>query len=84
MAKDLFGNKKPVAIESEEWWFNGRIIQKQNHPCLPKWISFSDDENSRFVEIHNNKKSAAEYALKNPCTNPKYFPHNYLGGFAFV
>lgn len=76
--KDLFGNKKPVAIEVEEWWFNGRIIQKQNHPHLPNWISFADD-GSPFVVIHTNKKDAAEYAIKNPCTNPTNFPHNYTG-----
>jgi len=27
--KDVFGNTKPVQIEVNEWWFNGRIIVKQ-------------------------------------------------------
>jgi hypothetical protein len=24
--EDLFGNKKPIQIEDDEWWLNGRII----------------------------------------------------------
>jgi len=77
---DLFGNEKPVAIEVDEWWFNGRIIQKQNDFRLPKWISFSDDDKRYFVAIHSNKSEAILFALKNPCLHPKNLPHNYVGG----
>ena len=77
---DLFGNKKPVAIEVDEWWFNGRIIQKQNDFRLPKWISFSDDDKRYFVAIHSNKSEAILFALENPCLQPKNLPHDYVGG----
>lgn len=76
---DLFGNKKPVAIEVDEWWFNVRIIQKQNHFRLPKWISFSDDDKNFFVAIHSSKSKATLFALKNPCLHPKNLPHNHVG-----
>lgn len=49
---DIFGNKKPIQIEEDEWWFNGRIILRQRDSRLPKWVSF-EDNNSPFVEIHN-------------------------------
>jgi hypothetical protein len=75
--KDLFGNIMPIQIEKDEWWFNGRIIQKQNHPNLPKWISFADN-NSPFVEIHSSKKEAVKFAMENPCKKPKCLPIEYL------
>ena len=37
--KDVFGNTKPVQIEVNEWWFNGRIVVKQEDFRLPKWIN---------------------------------------------
>jgi hypothetical protein len=40
--KDVFGNTKPVQIEVNEWWFNGRIIVKQEDFRLPQWISFME------------------------------------------
>lgn len=78
--QDLFGNQKPVQIEVNEWWFNGRIIQKQKDFRLPYWISFSDDSKNYFVEFHSNKEDAISFAIKNPCLNPSNFPHNYIGG----
>ena len=78
--KDLFGNQKPVAIETDELWFNGWLIQKQNDFRLPKWVSFYDAEDNCIVEVHSNKKDAISFALKNPCLNPKNLPHNYIGG----
>lgn len=78
--KDLFGNQKPIAIEIDEWWFNGRIIQKQNDSRLPRWISFCDDEENDMTEIHSDKRDAVSLALKNPCLNPKNFPDDYIGG----
>ena len=67
----------PIQIETDEWWFNGRIIQKQNHPDLPKWISFADN-NSPFVEIHSSKKYASQFAMENPCKKPKGLAIDYL------
>jgi len=75
--KDLFGNKKPVAIEIDEWWFNGRIIQKQNDCRLPTWISFADD-GSPYIEIHPSKKDATEFCLKNPCMKPDNSKQSYI------
>lgn len=76
--KDIFGNTKPVHLGLEEWWFNGRIIQKNDHPMLSKYVSWSDDENSRFVETHNTKREATLFAIQNPCANPTHFPKDYL------
>jgi hypothetical protein len=75
--KDLFGNTKPVAIEVDEWWFNGRIIQKQNDCRLPNWISFADD-GSQFVEVHSSKKDAVDFCLKNPCKKPNHLAQDYI------
>ena len=79
--KDLFGNQKPIEIETDEWWFNGRIIQKQNDFRLPKWISFNDEEDNDSLEIHANKRDAITYALNNPCHKPANLPQDYIGGF---
>jgi hypothetical protein len=67
--KDLFGNRNPIQIEVEEWWFNGRIILKQKDTRLPKWVSF-EDNGSPFIEVHSSKKEAINFAIQNPCTNP--------------
>lgn len=77
--RDLFGNTKPVQIEQNEWWFNGRIIYKQNDFRLPEWISFADSENNFVVDRHLSKKEAINYALENPCLLPMNFPKDYLG-----
>ncbi|MDO9511194.1 MAG: hypothetical protein Q7J34_05515 [Bacteroidales bacterium] len=61
---DIFGNKKPVQIELNEWWFNGRIIIKQDDFRLPSWISFSDIENYDFVAIHSTKSEAMQFVEK--------------------
>jgi hypothetical protein len=75
--KDIFGNKNPVQIEEDEWWFNGRIILRQRDSRLPKWVSF-EDNNSPFVEIHHSKKDALDFTIKHPCRKPKNFAKNYL------
>jgi hypothetical protein len=77
--KDLFGNTKPVQIEQDEWWFNGRIIIKQNDFRLPEWVSFADIKNNSFVERHASKNEAINFALTNPCRTPDFLPHDYLG-----
>lgn len=77
--KDLFGNQKPIEIETDEWWFNGRIIQKQNDFRLCKWIYFYDKADNYSLEIHANKREANTYALNYPCHNPENLPHNYIG-----
>jgi hypothetical protein len=77
--KDIFGNNKPVQIETNEWWFNGRIIIKQNDFRLPNWISFFDKGNSEIVTIHSTKAEAVKFAIKNPCCEPQNFPKDYIG-----
>ena len=75
--KDLYGNKNLVQIEVDEWWFNGRIIQRQRDDRLPEWISFCDNDDP-FVEVHESKKDAIDYALKNPCHDPQHKPTDYV------
>ncbi len=74
---DLFGNKKPVQIETKEWWYNGRFIQEQSHPSVPKYISFADDS-SPYVEIHASKREAFKFAQENPCKSPDHRPNDFL------
>jgi len=64
--KDKFGHIKPVQIMTQEWWFNGHIIQRQEHPDLPEWISFPDTASQSPVTAHENKGEAIKFALKNP------------------
>ncbi len=78
--KDIFGNLKPICIEVDEWWFNGRIISKQDHPRLPKYVSFSDDDNGHFVAIHSTRKEAIDYCIQHPCYIPINKPKDYIGG----
>jgi len=75
--QDLYGNKKPVLIEIDEWWFNGRIIQKQDDNRLPTWISFEDNE-SPYVSVHDSKKEAIQFCLNNPCKNPDNLAYEYI------
>lgn len=77
--KDNFENIKPVQIELNEWWFNGRFIVKQEDKRLPSWISFKDSENSFETEIHSNKSEAIKFALENPFLTPDNFPIDYIG-----
>ncbi len=79
--KDNFGNTKPIQIEENEWWFNGRIIVKQKDYRLPTWISFKDSKNSYETLIHSCKADAVKFALKNPFLTPDNFPYDYIGGF---
>jgi hypothetical protein len=74
---DSFGNKKPVPIEVGEWWFNGRIIQQQDHPLLPKYVSFPDNEESYKTEIHSTFREAVKYCKDNPCVTTRR-PSDYL------
>lgn len=74
---DLFGNKRPVQIEADEWWYNGRIIQKQNDSRLSKWISF-EDNNSCFVVVHTSKKEAVKHCKENPCVKPNNKAKDYI------
>lgn len=79
--QDIFCNSSPIQIEVGEWWFNGRIIQEQNHPSLPKYITFPDyDEMSMYVSSHFTKQKAIKHCLENPCSTPTRHPHDYLGG----
>ena len=77
--KDIFGNSQPIQIEHNEWWFNGRIIIKQDDYRLPPWISFRDNNNSGIVSTHLTKAEATRFAIENPCFEPQNFPENYIG-----
>jgi hypothetical protein len=77
--KDVFGNTKPVQIDVNEWWFNGRIIVKQDDYRLPNWISFLDSEISNTATIHLSKADAVKYALENPFLEPDNLPEDYIG-----
>jgi len=77
--KDVFENTKPVQIEVNEWWFNGRIIQKNDDFRLPEWISFTDRDEYYEVERHISKKDAIDFAIQNPCREPKNTPKDYIG-----
>lgn len=68
--KDIFGNSKPVQLEVDEWWFNGRFIQKTNHPRLSPFVSFKDvDEGNDDTQSHTTMKEAIKYCSVN--TNPE-------------
>lgn len=79
--KDIFGNKRPIQIEQNEWWFNGRIIVKQEDNRLPTWISFKDSKNSHETEIHSSKADAVNFVLENPFLTPDNLPIDYIGVF---
>ena len=79
--QDIFGNNTPVSLDIDEWWYNGRIIQKQDHPILSKYISFADyDDVPCNTATHSTKAEAVKYCLDNPCSTPTRHPHDYLGG----
>ena len=80
MAKDLFGNKKPVKIEIGEYWFNGNIIQLNNHPKLKPFIVFADKErkgDNVTPQGFYKYSEAIEYCLNNPCRNPDHLPKDF-------
>ena len=78
--KDIFNNSKPIMIEIDEWWFNGRIIQKQKHPNLSSpYNSFTDERFCDDLKEHINYKEAVKYCLNNPCEKPNNFPKDYIG-----
>lgn len=78
--KAIFKDQKPVQIEVDEWWFNGRIIQRQSDTRLPSWISFEDKDGGQYIETHGSKRDAIKFCLENPCKNPDHLPHEYIGG----
>ncbi len=69
---------KPVQIENREWWFKGRIIQENNHPFLPRFISFRDSNGSYLTEVHGSFKDAVKYCKEHPNLEPKNIPSDYL------
>ncbi len=77
--KDIFGNEKPVQIELNEWWFNGRIIVNQNDFRLPSWISFADSEHCVNTTVHSTKAEAVKYVIENPFVEPQNLPKDYFG-----
>ena len=77
---DLFGNTSPVQIEIGEWWFNGRVIQQNNHPKLSRFVSWNDTNEGFQFGYHATFDAAVLHCLSNPCTNPERLPKNYIGG----
>lgn len=75
--KDIFGEKKSIQIEEDEWWFNGRIILRQRDLRLQQWVSFENNK-SPYVKIHDSKKDMLDFAIKNPCRKPKDLAKDYL------
>jgi len=73
---DSFGNLKPIQLEIEEWWFNGQLIQYQNHPMLPKYITRECNELA-YVVPHSTFKDAVNYCLDNPVLNPDITPKDF-------
>ena len=82
MPKDKYGNKSPVQIEDGEWWFNGCIIQRQNHPTLHKYVIFPESDISLeyVVVTATSFRDATESAtdLGNLFSTNKR-PADYLG-----
>lgn len=61
---DKYGNKSPVPIEDGEWWFNGCIIQQQNHPKLAKYVIFPEsDTGIVLTKIASSLRDAAKSAI---------------------
>lgn len=77
--KDIFGNSKPVQIEVDEWWFNGRFIQKTNHPKLSSFVSFKDvNECNDDTQPHTTMKEATTYCLTHPYPEATHKPINFI------
>ena len=67
-----------VRIDHDEWWFNGRIIQKNDHPKLKGWASFDDNLNNTNSQGHFTFQEAIFYCMHHPCIEPKHYPKDYL------
>jgi hypothetical protein len=76
--KDIFGNDKPVQIELNEWWFNGRIIVNQDDFRLSSWISFADSEHCVNATVHSTRAKAVKCVLENPFVDPQNLPEDYI------
>lgn len=77
--KDIFGNSKPIQIEAEDWWFNGRFIMKQNHPKLSPFVSFKDvSEGNDDAQPHSTMKEAIIYCSENPNPEAAHKPSDFL------
>lgn len=77
--KDIFGNSKPVQIEADEWWFNGRFIQKTNHPQLSPYVSFQDNAGGDDdTQPHTTMKEAIAYCETHPYAEAVHKPLDFL------
>lgn len=75
---DLSGEKYPVQICNNEWYFKGRFIQKQINPKLMPYYSFNDDAEGTDEQTHHSMDEAKKYAREHPNLNPLNKPLNYL------
>lgn len=70
---------EPIQIETDEWWYKGWIIQKQNHPkLLPFWIFPDNDEENGMHKVFISFEECTSYIDKNPYENFKHTPIDYL------
>lgn len=64
--------KKPIQIETSEWWFMGCFIQKQNdirHDLIPYHV-FKDDEIQETVGVCHTFSEAKRLCILYQVDNP--------------
>lgn len=75
---ELNGDKWPVLIATDEWYYKGRFIQKNTHPNLQPYTSFNDDAIGTDVQPHFSMDEAKRYCRANPCLAPLHKPLDFL------
>lgn len=71
--------EKPVQIEVGEWWYNGRFIQKTNHPKLSPYVSFNDNmEGHDDSQPHRTMKEAIAYCLTHAFPEAIHKPSDFI------
>jgi hypothetical protein len=61
--------QQPNQIEEGEWICAGRCIQKNDHPKLAPFCSFTNSTNNPDRQGHFSFQEAIDYCNKNPCTD---------------
>ena len=58
--------EKPIQIEDDEWYYFGRIIQKQDHPLLALYVSWDDVDSDipTNTQEHHSFSDAKKYCKK--------------------
>jgi|DEB0MinimDraft_6_1074348.scaffolds.fasta_scaffold27887_4 hypothetical protein len=55
-----------VQIAQDQWFCLGRIIEKNDHPKLPPYSSWNQDEHESNPVAHYSFKEAVDYCDANP------------------